>query len=48
MVQMNLSAGQEYRRRRREWMCGRESGKGWVGQAEIRIDIYTAMCNTDS
>ena len=44
MVQMNLFAGQEQRRRHRERTRGpggeREGGMNW----EIRIDIYTLPC----
>ena len=44
MVQMNLSAGQEYRCRRREQTYGHggegEGGTNW----EIRFDINTLPC----
>ena len=44
MVQINLFAGQEYRRRRGKQICGHrlegDGGTNW----EIRIDIYTLPC----
>ena len=45
MIQMNLTAGQEWRHRHREWTCG-HGGEGEGGEMnwEIGIDIYTLPC----
>ena len=45
MIQMNLSAKQKWKHRRREWTYGywgggRENGMNW----EIGIEIYTLVC----
>ena len=44
---LNLFAGHEWRLRRIEWICGCRAGRKGGVNWEIRIDIYTAMCETD-
>ena len=44
---LNLFSGHESRLRRMERICGCRAGRKGGVNWEIRIDIYTAMCETD-
>ena len=49
MILMNLSAGQEYRHRCREWTYGHSRVKReWDKFREQHWHIYTTMCKIDS
>ena len=49
MVLMNLSAGQQWKRRHREQTCGHSRGRrGWDELREQRGNIYITIYKLDS
>ena len=46
MVPMNIFAGQQWRRRYTEQICGHSGAKKTVGQTEKHGSIHTTICKT--